>query len=315
MFSDIHESRQAEFQRATIGMTVLATNFVVLRCLARWKKSLQFGIDDYGILVSLCLLFGDAGCNLTLVYYGMGLHVENLPTENLVIMAKIGTVLMAYECVYNTTKTVIKIPILLLYIRIFPTRGFRIAAHILGAITSWDPTLPGSCIDRLAPVIGNAVPNILTDIAILSLPIRMVWKLQAPVVFCSIYRFTIIFKIRADEISWTIGDASTWCVIQCASGIISGCMPTLRPLYLMISSPFGNSQAKNVPANGNEYRSSVGSPAFRPKGEVLAKNDVRMATSLEAYGDEAPLDKYYIRLQRDVIWQEPAEDGSAHTQR
>ncbi|KAL4944497.1 hypothetical protein BDV06DRAFT_233191 [Aspergillus oleicola] len=358
MSSNIHESRQGEFRTATIAMTVLATAFVALRFLARWKKGLKIGIDDFGILVSLGFLFADAGFNLALVYYGMGLHAQALPAENLVIIAK---VLMAYECVYSATIAVIKIAILLLYIRIFPTRSFRIAAYILGAITiawaisivcvsvfqctpvakSWDPMLSGSCINLKGSFIGNAVPNILTDVAILSLPVRMVWKLQAPVayrvgviglfmlgsfvVFCSIYRFTTLFKFQPDDTAWTLGDACTWCVIECASGIISGCMPTLRPLFMMVSSTFGSrgspgtgsrSGSRRIramePQGTDANKRTNQNPTFRPTNEVLAKNDVRLDVSLpdEADGDEVPLNNYSIRVHRDVTWQESVEDGS-----
>lgn len=85
-----------------------------------------------------------------------------------------------------------------MYARIFPLKGFRIGAYILGFITvgwviaincvsifqcrpirkAWFPTMPGECIDLKGSFIGNAVPNILTDIAILCMPVAQVWKLQ-----------------------------------------------------------------------------------------------------------------------------------------
>lgn len=116
---------------------------------------------------------------------------------------------MAYECVYSTTVGVIKISILLMYTRIFPTRGFRVAALVLGLVSvswaiaiicvsifqctpiekTWDPTVPGTCINLKGSFIGNAIPNILTDIAILSLPIKMVWGLHASL----IHRLSVTF--------------------------------------------------------------------------------------------------------------------------
>ena len=111
-------------------------------------------------------------------------------------------------------------------------------------------------------------------------------------------------------------------------------MPTLRPLFMMMPSPFGkrrdsdpipgppriepeSSQGKGIGANGNKYRISFGGPAFRSKTEVLAKSDMRTETSLhdEMDGDEAPLDKYSTRVQRDDIWQDSIEDASAHARR
>lgn len=163
---------------------------------------------------------------------------------------------MSYECVYCTTVGIIKISILLMYSRIFPTREFRIAAYILGSIVvswviaiifvsvfqctpiekTWNPTIPGTCINLKGSFIGNAIPNILTDIAILSLPVRVVWRLHASVthrlsvmfvfllgslsvftsasivhpvlfadcdsvVFTSIYRFTTLFLFQPEDLS------------------------------------------------------------------------------------------------------------------
>ncbi|KAL4949001.1 hypothetical protein BDW69DRAFT_188745 [Aspergillus filifer] len=241
----------------------------------------------------------------------MGLHAETLPPENLVMIAK---VLMTYECVYSATIAVIKVAILLLYIHIFPTRGSRIAAYISGAIAvSWAISIVCVSVFQCTPVAKSWNPRI---------------------VFCSIYRFTTLFKFQPDDTTWTLGDACTWCVIECTSGIISGCMPILRPLFMMISSALGsrgdsgsrsdscrngprNSQSRGVGPYGNKSRSTVGVPAFRPKGEILAKNDVRMDVSLpdEADGDEVPLNNYSIRVHRDVTWQESVEDGSARAWR
>ncbi|RAH83220.1 hypothetical protein BO86DRAFT_388091 [Aspergillus japonicus CBS 114.51] len=131
-----------------------------------------------------------------MIHYGMGRHADELPSAN---VTKIAKLLMAFECVYCTTVGIIKVSILLMYARIFPTRNFRLAAIILGGIAvgwvlaiicvsvfqcdpiakAWNPTLPGSCINLKGSFIGNAVPNIVTDVAILSLPVHVVWGLHA----------------------------------------------------------------------------------------------------------------------------------------
>lgn len=38
--------------------------------------------------------------------------------------------------------------------------------------------IPGSCLDLRKAFVGNAVPNIVTDAAILAMPMGQVWKLQ-----------------------------------------------------------------------------------------------------------------------------------------
>ena len=86
-----------------------------------------------------------------------------------------------------------------MYARIFPSRGFRVASFIIGGIAvawvisiicvsvfqcnpiakAWNTSLPGTCINLKGSFIGNAVPNIVTDIAILSMPVHVVWGLHA----------------------------------------------------------------------------------------------------------------------------------------
>ena len=104
------------------------------------------------------------------------------------------------EIVYTITIVCIKISILLLYKGLFPGKPFRLAANLLGlfvvlwgvavllvAIFScipvqgfWDHTIspPPKCINQRNFFIGNSIPNILGDVAILCLPVKQVWQLN-----------------------------------------------------------------------------------------------------------------------------------------
>jgi hypothetical protein len=104
----------------------------------------------------------------------------------------------AAELFYVYTIASTKISILLLYMSLFPNRTFAVWAKGLGAIVLawaiacvagvifscnpvngfWDRSIPSTCIDSTKFFIGNAVPNMVTDTAILVLPVRMVWRLQ-----------------------------------------------------------------------------------------------------------------------------------------
>ncbi|KAJ4287561.1 hypothetical protein N0V90_012264 [Kalmusia sp. IMI 367209] len=228
----------------TTALLVLAFLFVVLRFAARFKRGLDYGADDWMIVVSLLLV--------------------------------------AFECVYCTGVGLVKLSLLLMYTRIFPTPNFRLGAYTLGFITigwviaincvsifqckpikkAWlGPAIAGTCINLKASFIGNAVPNILTDIAILCMPITQVLKLQmsaaqraslifmfllgAFVLFASIYRFTTIMQFDITDTTGTLGTACTWCVVEVATGIISACLPTLRPLMIIISSQFNSSRGRS----------------------------------------------------------------------
>lgn len=117
---------------------------------------------------------------------------------------------MAFECVYCTAIGLVKLSLLIMYIRIFPTRNFKLGASILAFVTigwviaingvsifqctpvekAWlGPAVAGTCINLKASFIGNAVPNILTDVAILCMPVAQVLKLQVS----SAQRASLIF--------------------------------------------------------------------------------------------------------------------------
>ena len=143
---------------------------------------------------------------------GLGLQAANLKVEKLIMIAKVSFLRTYYithsnstskllyidEPVYLVNLALIKVAILIMYCRIFDLRGFKIGAWILSILTvvwslvfifvcifqchpietAFDPTVPGECVNLRALFIGNAVPNIVTDAAILSMPVHQVWKLQ-----------------------------------------------------------------------------------------------------------------------------------------
>ena len=42
----------------------------------------------------------------------------------------------------------------------------------------WDKSIPSKCINPTHYYIGVAIPNITTDVIMLALPVRMVWRLH-----------------------------------------------------------------------------------------------------------------------------------------
>jgi len=110
--------------------------------------------------------------------------------------------LFAGELVYPAVITITKFSILAMYRRIFPTRFMKIGGvWILGGMSAawwlaiilvvvfqcnpqhkiFDPfMLEGKCIDLTAFFLGNSIPNILLDVAILCLPVHEVWHLHLP---------------------------------------------------------------------------------------------------------------------------------------
>lgn len=125
----------------------------------------------------------------------MGRHASTL---NLDMIENVLKLLLGFECMYVTAVALIKFSLLAMYLRIFPSRGFKIAAWIIGGTVlswwiaivlvcifqcnpiyvAWEPWEAGQCINLKGSFIGNAVPNIITDIAILIMPVKQVWALH-----------------------------------------------------------------------------------------------------------------------------------------
>lgn len=135
------------------------------------------------------------GLTVTVIGSGLGQHAAALSDESLVRFLKL---LLAFECMYVTAVMLVKLALLQMYLRVFPSRGFKICSAIIAFIVigwwiaivavsvfqcspikkAWLPTIPGKCIDLKASFIGNAIPNIGTDVAILCMPMRQIWKLH-----------------------------------------------------------------------------------------------------------------------------------------
>ena len=107
----------------------------------------------------------------------------------------------AIQVLFPTTMMFAKISMLFLYRRIFPSRRFNILLYVVGVVTIlwwlasllliiftcrpvqffWDKTIPGGhCANDFIVLYGVAGPNILTDVAVLVMPLPILWKLQMP---------------------------------------------------------------------------------------------------------------------------------------
>ncbi|PWY73108.1 hypothetical protein BO94DRAFT_538994 [Aspergillus sclerotioniger CBS 115572] len=319
----------------SIAITVLGVFFVGLRFLSRHLGHVPLGTEDVLILIALVNLFVVFAINIEMVEHGLGLHQSIVSDADIVIINKL---LLCMECFYCTSIVFVKTSILTMYHRIFIDRATRIGAYILGFITiswaisiifacifqctpvarAWDKSIPGHCINLKGSFIGNAVPNIVTDIAILTLPVSRVWRIQASlserlsiisifllgayVIFASIYRFVTLFGVDFEDMTYTLARTNAWCVVEVSSGIISACLPTLRPLIrtlfpgLLKSSP---STSEHIFRRQDD--STITNPASTAWNHNKTSDHIQPSQSdLETDADEYPLNR--IKVQEDISW-------------
>ncbi|KAH6973233.1 hypothetical protein EDB80DRAFT_596024 [Ilyonectria destructans] len=326
----LDDDRGSELRVTTTILLILAPVFVALRFWARCYTVAGYGSDDWMMVFALIIVFVLGALNYSAIAHGLGKHVDTLPTHDVITFFKI---LLAFECVYITAVMVIKLSILQMYMRIFgfASRMFRVSAIIVAGIVvawwisifavcifqcnpirkAWLPWVEGTCINLKGSFIGNAIPNILTDIVMLCMPIRQVWEMQVAlaqklslcfmfllgsfVLFASIYRFTTLMEFDARDTTWTLATAGAWCVVEVACGVISGCLPTLRPLMFKLSRKFGSLTSSKT-AQSSDHSQRPGPPEVVTIGsaEDKALREERHLQRLEnmgatGSGDELPL--------------------------
>ena len=173
--------------------------------------------------------------------------------------------LFAFEILYTTTISTAKLSILLFYRRIFETPVFRQVTQAVGFVVLawflavvlvsifsctpihgyWDHSIPATCIDSRAFYLGNSIANILTDVIILALPVRMIWHLQTSrsqkvaltlvfglggfVVVVSSIRIAFIIEVGPD-FTWDYTNPIIWSDIETSIAVVCACLPTLRPV-------------------------------------------------------------------------------------
>lgn len=129
------------------------------------------------------------------IEYGYGAHIKQLSSANRDMALKLFYIA---QTPYKVTICCNKVSVLIFYLRIFPTRSFRIACFAvmaiivgwsLGAIfatifqcipiaASWNKSITGNCVNSDATWVSYAVINIVTDAMVLALPIPLIIKLH-----------------------------------------------------------------------------------------------------------------------------------------
>ncbi|KAK4451224.1 hypothetical protein QBC34DRAFT_348224 [Podospora aff. communis PSN243] len=194
-------------QRLINAMIIIptVTCFVVLlRMGVRWRATsgLRLGVDDWLMFVAALLLiaFAVTAC-LSATRGGVGRYT----VVNMIIDPQLLGNALFYlwisQYFYFTLLLALKLSILAMYLRIFPTRFMKVGVYIITAfVAAWyiaaifvvifqcipvqkayTPSIKeGHCVDSVRWFLGSSIPNIIQDIMILFLPVHEIWKLHLP---------------------------------------------------------------------------------------------------------------------------------------
>ncbi|PYI07087.1 hypothetical protein BO78DRAFT_103820 [Aspergillus sclerotiicarbonarius CBS 121057] len=161
----------------------------------------SWGLDDWMVMLALIMVNGFSAIAYTITYYGLGVRTKNVEQSDILIWWKI---YYAALCSYLPVAAAVKTSLTLFIMRLFPTRGIKIAGRcILGfvAIFTISGTLAlafqcrpfragfdksiadAKCYSvntSFAILMMQGVIMFVVDVIILALPIRCVWQLQMP---------------------------------------------------------------------------------------------------------------------------------------
>ncbi|MCJ1265139.1 hypothetical protein MMC22_005014 [Lobaria immixta] len=310
-----YNSHQVQLIYVTSFCLISSTLAVGLRLLARRKFGIKLWWDDY--IAVLALIFTYVPNILTLLGLGagLGLHSSEVSTDELQFVTK---TIMAHQFTWWIAYDLIIITILLLYIRLFSKTWLRktsIWAGILVTLWSvlnnfmiifqctpvrffWDRSVPGGhCIQANHYYAAAAAISMIMIIAVFCLPLPILWKLQiskgrkvglatafavgAFACFASIMRLILVLRIDAADETWTIATPLLWGLLEIGVGVVSACIPSLMPLFLLVlgKKRYSGREELYTKYGGENLRSDkskfnrvvdLGLPAPLPEGLALS---------------------------------------------
>ncbi|KAF4634933.1 hypothetical protein G7Y89_g3164 [Cudoniella acicularis] len=191
------ENRSHSLLVVAVLFIVLETLFISLFFTSRFRGNVPWGMDSYLMVPAFitCIIHPTASL-YAIAHAGDGRHIVAITPEEFNTWLKLFVVAM-FD--YGPSVTFPKLSILCLYLRIFNTKPYRYSVYAIATIListclaswvavfclctpynyTWDKSIPGGhCIDQNKEFTWISFPNIVTDVAMVLLPLPVIWKLH-----------------------------------------------------------------------------------------------------------------------------------------
>lgn len=268
--------------------------------------------EDYAVMLGWLIQIAETVPSAITTRHGGGFHMWDIRFKkffDMLYWTNLSSIL------YCPAVFFIKLSILLQYLRIFvPNRKGNMSLFVaiqscvwscfimylvatICAIAQcvprekiWNPLMTtGHCINNSAAYLSTAIFNVITDFAILILPMPSLWKLQMPVkqkilttaIFAtgflacvtSILRTYYAWQIvQSRDISYNVVKMGLWTYAEIAIGTIVSCMPVLPKFLRHFSSKLYTTFASKSKSGSSNPRPRSGSPVVIEKPRHSAKS-------------------------------------------
>ncbi|KAJ5812315.1 Major facilitator superfamily domain general substrate transporter [Penicillium riverlandense] len=276
------QDRRSLVLGVSVPFFVIASIFVALRFVSRIFVVRKVALHDYLMLLAWLIDFGFSFSLFYATSKGLGLHADAIPRAD---EPGLNRANYAFTVLYNPALMSVKTSILVFYLTF--TRGekvFRWANYVTLAVVNaaglaltlvnvfqcnpvsaaFYSTVPNGaqCIDIITLYLSSSPVNIITDLAILFLPMPILTNMRLPMKQKAILVITFSFgffvavvdviriaflqraatshrtEIRSIHISnigiadfsWYASLSFMWSAVEVNVSVICGCVPSLKPL-------------------------------------------------------------------------------------
>ncbi|KAL8730733.1 MAG: hypothetical protein Q9181_004571 [Wetmoreana brouardii] len=311
---------QSDFVVATVIVClIVATPLCWARMYTRIFITRQPDWDDCLSLVAWMGFVVYCVLGLEANRWGLGAHQWNV---SLARAATIGNLANIVTILNAPLIFVTKLSILLQYIRIFmPDRAgvtyrttqliiwFNLLYYTALMFADifqctprekiWHPWVAGRCINLRVTYIAGATINIVSDVAMLVLPLNAVWHLHMPnkkkwgvsavfgagIIACASSILRLYESVRycqTKDQSWHLLRLGLWTTAELCSGLVIGCLPVMPKFYRHFAHAISTKLTSyRTPTSGGTNRVLIGSSSSRKKMPIWNSNENRYATKRE----------------------------------
>ncbi|KAI1372738.1 hypothetical protein F4677DRAFT_449221 [Hypoxylon crocopeplum] len=257
------------------GTKVIVSGVVLILLTALWtwmrlwslrRSGRPFGVEDGFNLGAVALFCGLIATDFVMVLAGgMGHHMRELQDWH---VARLLKALFTRQFMYAATLGLVKISVILMFMRIFFVNRYKLAAIVVMVFTivwvfltvlmelllcrpmemNWNSRTPGgTCGDQKAGLVAVGILDIINQLAILMLPLPVVLKVGMDmrykiitacifgigiltVVFGTI-RLCTVMQIDITDVSYTTVDTTVYGASEVGISIIVSSCPLLRPVF------------------------------------------------------------------------------------
>ncbi|CAI7629384.1 unnamed protein product [Penicillium pancosmium] len=325
------QTRQPTTLAVSITFFVIASIFVALRFVSRIFVVRRIALHDYLMLLAWVIDFGFCFALFYATKNGLGLHSSDILDENESALSKAN---YAFTVLYNPALMAVKTSILVFYLtltrnqKVFRRANYVTLAVVNGAglaltminVFQCRPVSaallasvpPGAtCTDIVTLYLSSSPVNIITDLAILFLPMPMLTQMRLPfkqkailvITFSFGFFVAVVDVIRiaflqqaatsrqaalssihiqssgGSDFSWYASLSFMWSAVEVNVSIMCGCVPSLKPLVARLVPKLIRDTNDPYTSPNNNYATGESPVAMPPPAAIPSSGGPSPSTS------------------------------------